>query len=83
MLSKQPEMQHSQAIFYLKEIGHMGKIAIPGRIRQIIRIFLIQNISLAELLLSVKMAKIFLFPATWKLPREQRKCFGFLAVMIR
>ena len=61
----------------------MGMIIIPGLILQIIRIFLKQNISLEELLSSVKMAKIFLFPATWKLPREQRKCFGFLAVMIR
>ncbi len=61
----------------------MGMIAILELIQQIIRIFLKQNIFLAELLLNVKMAKIFLFPATWKLPREQRKCFGFLAVMIR
>ena len=61
----------------------MGMIVIPGLILQIIRIFLKQNISLEELLSSVKTAKIFPFPATWKLPGEQRRCFGFLAVMIR
>ena len=48
----------------------MGMIVIPGLILRIIRIFLKQNISLEELLSSVKMAKIFLFPATWRLPRE-------------
>ena len=61
----------------------MGMIVIPGLILRIIRIFLKQNISLEELLSSVKMARIFLSPATWRLPREQRRCFGFLAVMIR
>ncbi len=82
MLSNQPEYGTYKKFFAERESG-IGKIAILGLIRQIIRTFLKQNIFLAELLSSVKTAKIFLFPLTWKLPREQRKCFGFLAVMIR
>lgn len=69
--------------FSLKGNRTYGEDCYTGTYTADYKDFLKQNISLAELPLSAKMAKIFLFPLTWKLPREQRKCFGFLVVMIR
>lgn len=68
--------------FSLKGNRTYGEDCYTGTYTADYKDFLKQNISLAELPLSAKMAKIFLFPLTWKLPREQRKCFGFLVVMI-